>query len=138
MVRRSTWGAAQGVWLRPDRARGAGAGVDQSATAVEMARRSGAPVLRRDVRSAAGTGRWQTALLADGNVGLGGDPWRMLRRAGELLHRGGRCVAEFVRPSANPHGLGAPESSRTIGPWFRWATVGVDCVGGWPTTSVWP
>ena len=34
-------------------------------------------------------------LLADGNVGLGGDPWRILRRARELLSRGGRCMAEF-------------------------------------------
>ena len=71
-------------------------GVDQSATAVELARRSGAPALRRDVfEPLPGTGRWSTVLLADGNVGLGGDPWRVLRRAGELLRRGGRCIAEF-------------------------------------------
>ena len=57
-------------------------GVDQSATAVGLARRSGAPALRRDVfEPLPGTGRWQTVLLADGNVGLGGDPWRVLRRA---------------------------------------------------------
>ena len=105
-------------------------GVDQSATAVEMARRSGAPVLRRDVFDPLpGTGRWQTVLLADGNVGLGGDPWRMLRRAGELLHRGGRCVAEFDSAIAGIRtGWVRLESTRTIGPWFRWATVGVDCV----------
>ena len=44
-----------------------------------------------------GTGRRQTVLLADGNVGLAGDPLRVLRRAAELMMRGGRCVAE-VRP----------------------------------------
>ena len=71
-------------------------GVDQSATAVGLARRSGAPVLRRDVFDPLpATGRWQTVLLADGNVGLGGDPLRVLRRAAELLRRGGRCIAEF-------------------------------------------
>ena len=71
-------------------------GVDQSATAVGLARRSGAPVLRRDVfETLPATGRWQTVLLADGNVGLGGDPLRVLRRAAELLRRGGSCVAEF-------------------------------------------
>ena len=71
-------------------------GVDQSATAVALARRSGAPALRRDVFDPLpGTGRWHTVLLADGNVGLGGDPWRILRRAGELLRNGGCCVAEF-------------------------------------------
>jgi hypothetical protein len=45
-------------------------GVDQSATAVALARRSGAPALRRDVfEPLPGTGRWQTVLLAD-DVGL--------------------------------------------------------------------
>jgi SAM-dependent methyltransferase len=104
-------------------------GVDQSATAVAMARRSGAPALRRDVFDPLpGIGRWHTVLLADGNVGLGGDPWRILRRAGELLHRGGRCVAEFDSAIEGIHtGFVRLESSRTIGPWFRWASVGVDC-----------
>ena len=55
-------------------------------------------------------------------------PVRVLRRAAELLRRGGRCVAEFdpcrrvVRT-----GWVRLESSRTIGPWFRWASVGIDC-----------
>ena len=104
-------------------------GVDQSATAVALARRSGAPALRRDVfQSLPGTGRWQTVLLADGNVGLGGDPWRILRRAGELLRQGGRCLAEFDATVSGVHaGWVRLESSRTTGPWFRWASVGVDC-----------
>lgn len=104
-------------------------GVDQSATAVGLARRSGAPALLRDVfEPLPGTGRWQTVLLADGNVGLGGDPWRVLRRASELLKRGGRCIAEFDSASAGiDSGWVRLESRRTIGPWFRWASVGVDC-----------
>jgi SAM-dependent methyltransferase len=105
-------------------------GVDQSATAVELARRSGAPALRRDVFAPLpGTGRWRTVLLADGNVGLGGDPWRILRRAADLLCRGGRCVAEFDSAVNGVHAEWVRlESSRTIGPWFRWASVGIDCV----------
>jgi SAM-dependent methyltransferase len=104
-------------------------GVDQSATAVGLARRRGAPVLRRDVFDALpATGRWQTVLLADGNVGLGGDPLRVLRRSAELLSRGGRCIAEF-EPVATGIRTGwvRLESSRAIGPWFRWASVGIDC-----------
>lgn len=104
-------------------------GVDLSPTAIGLARRSGAPALHRDLfEPLPGTGRWQTALLADGNVGLGGDPWRVLRRAAELLRQGGRCVAEF-----DPAATGVTvdwvrlESNRTIGPWFRWASVGIDC-----------
>jgi hypothetical protein len=72
-------------------------------------------------------GRWQTVLLVDGNVGLGGDPQRILRRAAELLGRGGRCVAEF---EAEVTGVRACwvrlESNREVGPWFRWASVGAD------------
>ncbi|KDF00596.1 methyltransferase type 12 [Mycolicibacterium aromaticivorans JS19b1 = JCM 16368] len=104
-------------------------GVDQSATAVRLARRSGAPALLRDVfEPLPGTGRWQTVLLADGNIGLAGDPRRVLRRAAELLCAGGRCVAEF-----DPGTVGVRtswvrlESSNNIGPWFKWASVGVDC-----------
>ncbi|MBI3216125.1 MAG: class I SAM-dependent methyltransferase [Mycobacterium sp.] len=104
-------------------------GVDMSATAIGLARASGAPVLRRDLFDPLpGTGRWQTVLLADGNVGLGGDPWRVLRRAAELLGNGGRCLAEFDTTTA---GVTVDwvrlESGETIGPWFRWASVGIDC-----------
>ncbi len=104
-------------------------GVDQSATAVGMARRNGAPVIRRDVFEALpGTGRWQTVLLADGNIGLGGDPLRVLRRAAELLGHGGRCLAEFDAMTTGIRtGWVRLESPRTIGPWFRWASVGIDC-----------
>jgi hypothetical protein len=94
-----------------------------------MARRSGAPALRRDVFDPLpGTGRWHTVLLADGNVGLGGDPWRMLQRAAELLRDGGRCLAEFDSAIDGIHtGWVRLESSRTVGPWFEWASVGIDC-----------
>lgn len=104
-------------------------GVDQSATAVELARRSGAPVLRRDVFGPLPhTGRWYTVLLADGNVGLGGDPRRVLRRAAELLRDGGCCVAEFEAGSCGVRaGWVRLESPSTVGPWFRWAMVGIDC-----------
>jgi SAM-dependent methyltransferase len=103
-------------------------GVDQSATAVGMARRSGAPALHRDVfEPLPATGRWHTVLLADGNVGLGGDPRRILVRAGELLRRGGRCVAEFDTQATGVRAQWVRlESAHTVGPWFRWASVGVD------------
>lgn len=104
-------------------------GVDQSQTAVELARRSGAPALRRDVfERLPGTGRWGTVLLADGNVGLGGDPTRLLRRVAELMRSGGHCVAEFdPLISGVQHRWVRLESSKTVGPWFQWASVGADC-----------
>ncbi|MGE2832815.1 SAM-dependent methyltransferase [Mycobacterium sp. SMC-4] len=103
-------------------------GVDQSATAAQLARRIGAPVLCRDLFDALpGTGHWRNALLADGNIGLGGDPRRLLRRVRELLSRGGRCIAE-LDPAISGVRTGTVrlESSNAIGPWFRWASVGVD------------
>ncbi|MCW2560912.1 MAG: class SAM-dependent methyltransferase [Mycobacterium sp.] len=103
-------------------------GIDQSATAVDLARRSGAPALRRDVFGPLpGAGRWSTVLLADGNVGIGGDPWRVLSRAGELLRTGGQCIAEFDCATTGVQERWVRlESERTVGPWFRWAAVGVD------------
>jgi hypothetical protein len=66
--------------------------------------------------------------LADGNVGLGGDPWRILRRAAELLRPRGRCLAEFDSAIDGIHtGSVRLESRRTVGPWFPWASVGIDC-----------
>lgn len=103
-------------------------GIDRSAAAIRLAGRGGAPALLGDVfEPLPGMGRWQTVLLVDGNVGLGGDPGRILGRAAELLRRGGRCVAEF---EAEAIGVRARwvrlESACDVGPWFRWATVGVD------------
>ncbi|MCV7410010.1 methyltransferase type 12 [Mycobacterium florentinum] len=103
-------------------------GIDRSATAIRLAGRGGAPALLSDVfEPLPGMGRWQTVLLVDGNVGLGGDPRRILARAAELLGRGGHCVAEF---EADAIGIRARwvrlESACDVGPWFRWASVGVD------------
>src|SRR4051794_40720828 len=70
-------------------------GVDQSKTAIKLARRNGAHALHGDVfQPLPGIGWWQTVILADGNVGLGGEPSRILHRAGELMRRGGRCLTE--------------------------------------------
>ncbi|OBG53004.1 MULTISPECIES: SAM-dependent methyltransferase [unclassified Mycobacterium] len=103
-------------------------GIDRSVAAIRLAGRGGAPALLGDVFDPLpGMGLWQTVLLVDGNVGLGGDPCRILGRAAELLARGGRCVAEF---DAENIGIRARwvrlESAGEVGPWFRWASVGVD------------
>ncbi|GFG63735.1 methyltransferase type 12 [Mycobacterium kubicae] len=103
-------------------------GIDRSATAIRLAGRGGAPALLGDVFDPLpGMGRWQTVLLVDGNVGLGGDPQRILSRAAELLARGGRCIAEFDAPTLGIRTRWVRlESGTDIGPWFRWATVGID------------
>ncbi len=74
-------------------------GIDIVPAAVEQARARGGIALQRDVFSVLpGEGRWDTALLADGNIGIGGDPLRLLRRATQLLGQGGRVVVELAPP----------------------------------------
>jgi SAM-dependent methyltransferase len=106
-------------------------GIDVAPGALVLARAQGAPVLERSVFARIpGVGRWGTALLLDGNVGIGGDPPSLLRRLASLLRPGGRVLAELERPGA-PSG---PEQVRMEvgdrrGPWFPWARVGVDDAG---------
>ena len=103
-------------------------GIDITPYAVGLARSSGALVLLRDVFDRVpGTGRWATVLLADGNIGIGGDPAVLLRRVSELLSPHGRALVELDAP-------GRPlrrEQVRlchngVVSSWFPWAYVGAD------------
>jgi SAM-dependent methyltransferase len=103
-------------------------GVDVSPMAVAVTRFRGAPALRRDLFGPLpGDGRWQYLLLADGNLGIGGDPVRLLRRARELLAPNGIAVVEWARAGT---GLRIDtirlESSAGVGDWFPWARVGIE------------
>jgi SAM-dependent methyltransferase len=74
-------------------------GVDIVREAVEQARRRGVSALRRNVFDPLpGEGRWNTVLLADGNIGIGGAPVRLLRRTAQLLDRTGRVVCDLAAP----------------------------------------
>ncbi|MBF6544645.1 methyltransferase domain-containing protein [Nocardia brasiliensis] len=103
-------------------------GVDISPTALAITRFRGAPALRRDLFGPLpGTGRWAYALLADGNIGIGGDPERILRRTAALLMPGGVAVVEFGRPGTGSVTRQLRVESRThVGCWFPWATVSID------------
>jgi hypothetical protein len=108
-------------WMRPGRlvaelARDGicALGVDQSAVAVELARRRGASAVRCDI-------------FIDRNVGIGGDPHRLLDKVRELVGKAGRCLVEFDATTTGIRkGMVRPESARHVGPWFPWATVGLD------------
>ncbi|WP_245714072.1 class I SAM-dependent methyltransferase [Nocardia vaccinii] len=103
-------------------------GIDTDATAVAVSRRRGAPTLCRDVFGAVpGQGRWRCALLADGNIGIGGDPARLLRRVRELLAPGGIAIVEFDSPGVGlrNHRIRL-ETGGWAGSWFGWAQVGMD------------
>jgi hypothetical protein len=74
-----------------------------------------------------GTGRWTTVLLADGNIGIGGDPAALLSRVAELLAPQGRAIVELEPP-------GSPLRRERVrlchagaaSAWFPWAYVGAD------------
>jgi SAM-dependent methyltransferase len=103
-------------------------GVDQSPVAIELARRSGASAVRCDIFYALPLlQHWRTALLIDGNVGIGGDPHRLLGKVRELLGTDGRCLVEFETTTTGIRKVMVRlESASQVGPWFPWATVGVD------------
>jgi SAM-dependent methyltransferase len=74
-------------------------GIDVVPEAVGLSLGRGVAALQRDVfDTVPGEGRWGTALLADGNIGIGGDPVALLGRASELIAPSGRVVVELAPP----------------------------------------
>ncbi len=102
-------------------------GIDVISQLVGLARSRGATAAVRDVFDPLpGEGVWATALLADGNIGIGGNPAALLTRARGLVKDDGRVVVETEPPgAASRTGVAALEwegRSRTI----PWAVVAVD------------
>jgi SAM-dependent methyltransferase len=107
-------------------------GVDVVREAVDQTVARGVVALRRDLFDRLpGEGRWQTALLADGNVGIGGDPVALLLRARELVAADGRVVVELAPPGVRPRTeWAALQCAGLRSAPFRWATVGTDDIAG--------
>lgn len=106
-------------------------GIDISPPAIELARRRGAPVLRRSIFDRVpGAGRWGTALLLDGNLGIGGCPVTLLRRVTSLLRPHGRLLVELAIEGATHVEQVRFEAGAKVGPWFPWAHVGIVSLDG--------
>jgi SAM-dependent methyltransferase len=107
-------------------------GLDIAETAIALTRGQGVPALLRNVFAPVpGEGRWPTVLLMDGNVGIGGDPARLLLRVARLLSARGQVIVELdpapdvnrvltVHFAANGVPVGLP---------FEWAQVGRKALG---------
>ncbi|HSA49204.1 MAG TPA: SAM-dependent methyltransferase [Yinghuangia sp.] len=103
-------------------------GIDLAATAVRLTIRGGGAALRRSVFDPLpGEGRWSTVLLADGNIGIGGDPAHLLRRVADLTRQSGRVLVETEAGDPYAHERFAArveDASGNAGAPFRWARLG--------------
>lgn len=103
-------------------------GIDVSEIAVAHARSRGAVAIETSVfERVPGAGRWGSALLLDGNIGIGGSPVRLLRRLARLVEPGGPILVELDPPGAPTGGDRLRlEHGETASDWFDWAWVGAD------------
>jgi SAM-dependent methyltransferase len=106
-------------------------GVDLSPVAIRLARDRGAHAVPGDVFAGVpDMGRWRTALLLDGNIGIGGAPAVLLRRTRQLLAPGGSALVELDGPGCPTERTRIRiEAHDVVSEWFAWARVGVDGIG---------
>ncbi|NUT38892.1 MAG: methyltransferase domain-containing protein [Thermoactinospora sp.] len=100
-------------------------GIDITPSAVALTRRAGGFALVRDVFDEIPmSGKWSTALLADGNIGIGGHPQALLRRVRQLVRPGGLVLVEVDPPTTTSRvdRVRLRRGAHT-GEWFGWATV---------------
>lgn len=101
-------------------------GVDVSEAAVNHTVELGGQALRRSVfEPLPGEGRWDTALLIDGNIGIGGDPDALLRRIAQLLAPGGLLIAETAPVDIDEQvQVHVTDAQGAAGAPFPWARLG--------------
>ncbi|WP_037675219.1 bifunctional 2-polyprenyl-6-hydroxyphenol methylase/3-demethylubiquinol 3-O-methyltransferase UbiG [Streptomyces griseus] len=117
-------------------------GIDVSEAAVAHTARLGGPALRRSVFDPLpGEGRWATALLMDGNIGIGGDPCALLDRMTALLVPGGLLIAETaatdVDERAEVQVVDVLDPRPGAGSPFPWARLGTPALLRYASRSGW-
>jgi SAM-dependent methyltransferase len=96
-------------------------GVEISPVAAAIARERGAEVIVGSVFERPTTMDWQTALLLDGNIGIGGDAGRLLRRTAALLAPSGRVLVELEPPAGACRARRVRlEGERAVSHWMPW------------------
>lgn len=105
-------------------------GVDVSPEALHLARAGGATVLEASIFDRMpGAGEWRTALLLDGNIGIGGAPAALLRRIAALLTPDGQALVELDPPGVGEETVRLRlEDEQRHSHWFDWARVGAEAV----------
>jgi SAM-dependent methyltransferase len=106
-------------------------GVDLSSIAVMLARGGGGRAIVGSIFDhVPAAGSWRTALLLDGNIGIGGAPTRLLNRLRTLLSDDGELLVE-LDPAGSPTARlrARLEVGAGVSDWFPWARVGFDGIG---------
>jgi len=103
-------------------------GVDLVAMAVTIANARGGRAVEGSIfADVPGAGRWATALLLDGNIGIGGHPEALLDRVGTLLAPGGEAIVEVDPPGYPTRTTNVRiEASDAVSEWFVWSRVAAD------------
>lgn len=120
-------------------------GIDVSRAAVARTVRSGGPALCRSVfEPLPDEGRWGTALLLDGNIGIGGDPRALLARVAHLLTPEGLLIVEAATADVDERVRVRVDDGRgRVGTAFPWARVGAPALlrharaTGWTAGERW-
>ncbi|MEU8515684.1 class I SAM-dependent methyltransferase [Kitasatospora sp. NPDC048722] len=101
-------------------------GVDVTGAAVARTLGLGGAALCRSVFDRLpAEGRWGAALLADGNLGIGGDPLALLRRGAELIAPDGLLLVEVEAAETDERAVVRVEGpDGRLGPPFPWARLG--------------
>ncbi|KJK38685.1 methyltransferase type 11 [Streptomyces variegatus] len=108
-------------------------GIDVSEAAVEHTVRLGGQALRRSVfEPLPGEGRWDTVLLMDGNIGIGGDPRALLERVAGLLRPDGLLIAETAPADVDERvRVHITDAHAATGDPFPWARLGTRALLGY-------
>ncbi|MFI1395530.1 methyltransferase domain-containing protein [Streptomyces sp. NPDC020681] len=119
-------------------------GIDVSPEAVARTVRSGGSALHRSVFDPLPReGAWTTALLLDGNIGIGGDPHALLSRVGELVTPGGVLLVEAAALDVDERVEVRVFDGTAEGAAFPWARVGIPALldyagkSGWVASDRW-
>ncbi|MFG2388168.1 class I SAM-dependent methyltransferase [Streptomyces lavendulae] len=120
-------------------------GIDVSPEAVARTARAGGSALHRSVfDSLPGEGRWGTALLIDGNIGIGGDPAALLGRMAEVLAASGSLIVECAEVDVDERcEVRVADGRGALGTPFVWARVGAAALTahagarGWVLADQW-
>lgn len=119
-------------------------GVDLSQAAVRRAVQGGRALCRSVFDPLPDEGRWGTALLVDGNIGIGGDPHALLARIRDVVRAEGMLLVEAAPEDVDERvAVRMSDERGSRGTAFPWARVGLPALhrsataAGWAPEETW-